>query len=154
MKKIKLISIVLGIILIGGILLKDYLPPRTPIKVVRIYSGLSIPKSTKVINFKEDYSFTGEGKIEVKLKLSDSDIKKIKEECLKLEYKKLTVENLIEDEFLNPDPRFGFNMPNADLRNINTGFYKLKVRDLKNMDFSMLVLNLDNKELSLWALIP
>ena len=45
-------------------------------------------------------------------------------------------------------------MPNIDLRNINDGYYKLKATDLKKLDFTMTVLDLEKNELSIWTLIP
>lgn len=155
MNKKILISLVITVIVVIGItLMNDYLPPRTPVKVARIQSGLNIPKSSSVIDFKENYTFTGEGEIEVKLRLNNSEVETIKNECIKSNFKKLTIENLIEDGFLDTNLQFGFFMPNTDLRNINDGYYKLKATDLKKLDFIITVLDLDKNELSIWTLIP
>jgi hypothetical protein len=72
----KIAVILFGIVLITFLLLNDYLPPRTPIKVAKIHSGLRISKSATVIYFKEDYAFTGEGQVEMKIKIT-----KCKSQC-------------------------------------------------------------------------
>ena len=149
-----LIATVLGLLIFLAFILKDYLPPRTPIKIARIQSGLNIPMSSKVIDFKEDYTFNGEGQIEIKLELDSLDLNTITKECLESDFKELTIDNLIADGFLDTNPQFGFFMPNTDLRNINDGYYKLRAIDLKKLDFTITVLNLDKNELSIWTLIP
>jgi hypothetical protein len=150
----KIAVILFGIVLITFLLLNDYLPPRTPIKVAKIHSGLRISKSATVIYFKEDYAFTGEGQVEMKIKIAKSDIEDLEKECLKSGFKTLTTDNLIESGFLDSNHQYGFKIPNTDLRNINKGLYKLNATDMENQDFSITVLNLDNNELSIWTLIP
>lgn len=153
-RKIIVAVVLTGIVLVAILFLNDYLPPRTPIKVARIHSGLDISKSSTVINFKEDYSFIGEGQVEIKLKIANSDIEYLEKECLKSDFKELSIENLINSGFLDSNPQLGFKMPNTDLRNIRKGLYKLNATDMEKLDFTMTVLDLDNNELSIWTLIP
>ena len=153
-RKIIVAVLLIGMVIVEMFLLNDYIPPRTPIKVARIHSGLDISESSTVIDFKEDYSFTGEGQIEIKLKITNSDIENLEKECLKSDFKKISTENLINSGFLDSNPQIGFNMPNADLRNIKKGLYKLNARDTEKLDFTMTVLDLERNELSIWTLIP
>jgi hypothetical protein len=73
MRKVILFSIV-GLLVTVGILYSifwNHLPPRTPHKIARIESGLSIPGSWKVSEFKDNWSFTGDGFVLVVFDLDD-----------------------------------------------------------------------------------
>lgn len=73
----KKMTIALSVVIITAsvfVILKylDYLPPRTPLKIARMQSNLNIPHDARVIDFKEEYSFTGEGYIYILMGLNDA----------------------------------------------------------------------------------
>lgn len=139
---------------IGAFTYRDYLPPRTPYKIARIESNLRISKDFKVKDFEENYSFSGEGFVYVVFKLDDQQIESVIQECQKNNYKVLNTINLINDGFLSSDPNYGIGLHKKNIRDIKEGYYQLKAKDLKNMDFSITVLDKANKELIIYVSIP
>lgn len=132
----------------------NYLPPRTPYKAARIQSNLKIENSFKVLDFTEEYTFTGEGIINIVFQLDEKEVETLELSCKNKGYKKVTNENLIEDGFLDKDPELGMNLYSRDIRDIDNGYYRLVARDLYNMDFGITVLDISKKELIIYVGIP
>lgn len=132
----------------------NYLPPRTAYKVARIQSDLKIQSDFEVLDYTEEYTFNGEGVINIVFKLSDIELESLMQVCEKKGYKKTTVDNLIKDGFLNENPDYGMQLYNRDIRKVTNGYYKLKAKDLSKMDFSITVLDILNKELIIYVNIP
>lgn len=133
---------------------KDHLPPRTPLKIARIQSGLDIPQGIQIIDFKEEYSFNGEGYIYVLLKLDGKTLQDIIKECIKKRYIKLTIENLVEDKFIQPNSEYGIKLYDKDITSIKKGYYKLNAIDLNKLDFRITVIDEQKKELIIYINIP
>ena len=152
MKIFKLIILFCIVILSTIYFFKNYLPPRTAYKVARINSDCIIKDEFKVIEFKEEYSFNGEGFINIIFKLSKNEIFNLTQSCKEKNYKKNTIENLIKDKFID-DNEHGINLYSRDIRKIN-GYYKLSSKDLKKLDFSITVLDTLNNELIIYVSIP
>lgn len=132
----------------------NYLPPRTAYKVARIQSNLRIENSFKVSDFTEEYSFTGEGIINIVFQLNEKEVETLEASCKEKGYKKVTVENLIDDGFLEKDPKMGMNLYNRDIQKIDNGYYRLVARDLYNMDFGITILDISKKELIIYVSMP
>ena len=147
-------SVIFVFIAIGYYVFSDYLPPRTPLKIVRLKSGLKVPKSIQVLDFEENYSLTGEGYEFVVIKLNKDDVNSIMHECICKKYKKLTIDNLVKDGFIDRNPEFGIILPKKDIRSINEGYYQLNVTDLQQMDFSITILDMDKGELIIYVSFP
>jgi hypothetical protein len=147
--------ILLIIVLIIFLLYKyhDYIPPQTPLNYARIESNLNLEKSNKILEFDENYSFTGEGYRYIKIKINVSQIKSIILSCKEEKYKLLTQDNLITDGFLNNNTEYGISLPKGDIKNIK-GFYKLEAKDLKELDFGISILDTLNQELIIYRNIP
>ena len=47
----------------------------------------------------------------ISIKLNQDERKPIIRECVDGMYKKLTIDNLVKDGFLDPNPEFGMNLP-------------------------------------------
>lgn len=132
-----------------GILIEN-----TPLGRARSYSGFQLPENSKILAFEEQYSFTGEGFIFIKVKLSDLQLKMIQKECFEEGYKALTIENLISDKFLDMNPEYGIKLPKIDIRSIRSGYYKLESIDLKNLDFNISIVDSFNKQIIIYVGFP
>jgi hypothetical protein len=153
----KMILIIGALVVIVFLLFKynDHLPPRTPLKIARIQSGLDIPKDIQIIDFKEEYSFSGEGFIYVLLKLDDKDLDYVTKECIKNKYSKLTIDNLVTDKLIHSDTKeYGYTVYDKDITSIKEGYYKLNAIDLNKRDFTITVIDEQKKELIIYISIP
>src|SRR6185437_9273922 len=66
----------------------DYLPPRTPAKVARIYSGLPVSSRVRTISFREQWSpIAGDGVVELRLQLDEKQFKAVQRAALIHGYK-------------------------------------------------------------------
>ncbi len=147
--------------LIGGIVIafsfllcSNYLPPRTAYKAARFHSDLKIHSDFKVLNYTEEYTFNGEGVIDIVFLLDEVELEGLIQACKKKGYKKTSLDNLVADGFLNQNPDYGLQLYSRDIRKITNGYYKLKARDLSKMDFTIVVLDILNKELIIYVNIP
>lgn len=133
----------------------DYLPPRTPLKIARIQSGLNLPKDLQIIDFKEEYSFNGEGFIYILLKFDNKTLESVIKECIKEKYSKLTIDNLVAEELIHFDTKkYGYTIYDKDITLIKEGYYKLNAIDLDNGDFTITVIDEQKKELMIYVSIP
>lgn len=151
---LKVCSVIFVILIIGYYVFSDYLPPRTPLKSVRLNSGLKISRDIQVLDFEENYSSTGEGSEFVVIKLNKDEVSSVMQECINKKYKKLTIDNLVKDGFLDRNPEFGISLPKKDIRSINEGYYQLNANDLEQMDFGITVLDIDKGELIVYVSFP
>jgi hypothetical protein len=148
-------SILCVIIGIGYYIFYDNLPPRTPLKIARLRSGLDIPREMKIADFKEVYSSTGEGEIYVLLKMDETTLENIVQKCKQGNYKKLTVENLLADKLIDASTMgFGYNIHGKDITLIKEGYYRLEAYNLMEMDFCITVLDVEKKELIIYVSFP
>jgi hypothetical protein len=157
MKKIILIisTFVLAVIILLFYNYKDYLPPRTPMKIARVESGLEIPQNIQIIDFKEEYSFTGEGYVFVLMKFNDIALDDVMHECINKRYKKISIENLMIDKLINPNNKdYGFVINSKKITTINDGYYKLNAKDLNKRDFSIVIIDKKKKELIVYVSFP
>ncbi|HEX7413160.1 MAG TPA: hypothetical protein VF411_03860 [Bacteroidia bacterium] len=155
MKASKIIIIVFSSLVLGLLIykVKNYIPPRTPIKIARIESNLDLSNDSRIIDFEENYSFTGEGYQYLVVKLDSNEFKHNINECNQKNYKTLTIENLITDKFLDSDPSFGITLLKKDIKTIK-GYYQLHANDLSKLDFGISVLDTVNKELIVYRCFP
>lgn len=152
--KILLIAISL-IVLLLGYFFRDHLPPRTPLKIARLQSGLDIPNSVQIIEYKEEYSFTGEGFIYVELKFNKEEFDKVFINSHKNGYKKLILKNLILDKLIYSQTKeHGYTVYNLDITKIKNGYYKLNARNLDNLDYGITVIDFQKKHLIVYISIP
>lgn len=141
--------------IIGYIIFYNWLPPRTPLKIAQVHSGLNIPRNVNVINFNEAYSFNGEGEIYILIKMNEETTQNIVKQCTKKLYKKLTIENLIADKLVAPSTiKDGYNIHGKDITAIENGYYRLVVTNLQEMDFKIVVLDIEKRELVVYVSIP
>lgn len=126
---------------------------RTPHKIASEQSGLKLSKTIKILDFKENYSDTGEGFIYIVFGLTDKEFDNILKESINLNYKKLSVVNLVNDGFLDEDPNYGLKLYNKDIRDVE-GYYKLTAKDLSSMDFSISVIDEVNSQLIVYVSFP
>ncbi len=130
--------------------------PKTAYNVARKRCDLEIKETYKVLDYTEEYSFNGEGVVNIIFQLNNKDLEDLAESCKKKKYKAVTLKNLIDDEFIDDNSIYGINLYNRDIRRIanGEGYYKLKSKDLKKLDFSITVLDITNKELIIYVNIP
>lgn len=133
----------------------DHLPPRTPLKIARVQSGLDIPKDVQVADFKEEYSFSGEGFIYVLIRLDEKTMNNIIQKCIKEKYSKLTIDNLIADKLIHPATKeYGYKIYDKDITSIKEGYYKLNAIDLNKLDFGITVIDEQKKEVIIYISTP
>ena len=142
-------------LIVGYVCFYNYLPPRTPLKIARVQSDLQIPSKWELLDFKEEYSFNGEGEIYILFQMSEVEIENIIQESIGKKYKKLTQENLISDKLLNESTmKTGYNIHGKNLSEITNGYYRLEANNLNGMDFGLTVLNIEKMELIVYVSIP
>ena len=140
--------------ILGVIRYKDNLPPRTPYKIARVETQLTILNTFKVKEFEENYRINGSGLICIVFELNEKELENVVRECQKDKYKEVTIENLIEDGFLDSKTEYGPFLYKRNIREIQEGFYQLKKNSLKNMDFTITVIDKEKRELIVYKNIP
>jgi hypothetical protein len=109
------------------------LPPRTPQKVARLVSGLSIPRGAKVIEYNEQWNdFNGNGYSLIVLKIEEKSFEKIFQEAKLLNFKMLPITEDIYEPF------------NELANEIRNGVYKIDIDKEGSMSFSGTIINYDN----------
>jgi hypothetical protein len=132
------IPAVVGIIILAllgiYIIYQDNLPPRTPQKVARLISGLSIPNSSRVVEFQDQWNnFNGNGFSFIVLQLDDQSFTKLYQESKDKGYKILPIIEKI----------YG---PLKDISEKKTeGVYKVVIDDEAGMSFNGTMLSSDDK---------
>ncbi len=129
---------------------------ETAHEIAKQRSDLRIKKSYEILEFTKDFSFTGSGIINIIFRLNENEVRELVHICRNKNYKSLTVNNLVKDGFLDTSPEYGKTLYSRDIRVManGVGYYKLKARDINNLDFSMTVLDVTNKELIIYVSIP
>ncbi len=152
-RKILFILVGVSVIVLFSLLFnQNYLFFRRPYRIARKQSKLNISSNIKI--FEEKYSFTGEGFIFIVFDLTEQELKSLILSCKKRNYKKLTVDNLIKDGFLESGSGYGIRLYNKDIRKIKYGYYLLEARNLNSLDFGITVLDIKNKELIIYIIFP
>jgi hypothetical protein len=88
----KIVVVVVSVAVVGALYFfnADHLPPRTPVKVARVVSGLAIPSSARVLAYESEWqSFNGDGFTQVKLKLTPGEFARLAREAPRAGYKSL-----------------------------------------------------------------
>jgi len=124
----------------------DYLPPRTPLKIARIHSGLNISNKSQLVSFEEKYSFTGEGFIYIRFMLNDVEISRIIKECINKKYTILSEKNLLKDNL-----SVGFKLRNKNIFDIKSGYYHL-IGNIKEISFTITVIDDVKNELIIYTI--
>ena len=102
MKKV-ILYLIIGLVVVIGILYVifwNHLPPRTPHKIARVQSGLSIPGSWEVREFKDNWSFTGDGFVLVVFDLDDRQQEKLLKQKEAKAFTSFPVLDQLQDTFL------------------------------------------------------
>ena len=158
MIKIRLVLFLLFLISSLGIVLfyfkSDYYKNKSRINRVETLSGLDFPKSTEILDFKEIYTFTGEGYLAVDLKIDKTNFEYLISQSKENGYKKLTSNNLVEDTVLKKDSSQSFIFSNIDLEIIKEGYYKFVLNDGNRMDYVMSLLDVSNNKAFIYASFP
>jgi hypothetical protein len=138
--KISLIGLlVIAIMVILYIINKDSLPPRTPHKVARLISGLSIPDDSKVLEFKDQWSnFNGNGYSYIVIRLDNNSFEKIYKEANEGDYRNLPI---VEDIY-------GPLKTVSDKQTV--GVYKVSIDDESTMSFQGTVLSENDKSVMVY----
>ena len=91
-KKIAALGAIILAVIAVYIFYQDSLPPRTPHKVARLISGLSIPDDSRVIEFKDQWNdLNGNGFSFIVIQLDDKSFNKIYQEARESDYKALPI---------------------------------------------------------------
>lgn len=118
------------------VLFRDSLPPRTPLKVARLISGLSIPGDVKVIEFKDQWNdFNGNGFSLIVLRLDDKSFDKIYREAKSIDYRELPINENIYGPLKNIS------------ENTKKGIYKVQIDDESSMSFEATLLSEDDNNI-------
>jgi hypothetical protein len=121
---------------------KDSLPPRTPQKVSRLISGLSIPRDAKVVEFKDQWNdFNGNGFAFIVLSLEEESFNKIYQEAKSLHFKTLP----IKENIFGPLNDFSEKKTN--------GIYKIQIDNEASMSFSGTVLSTDDNSVIVYVAV-
>lgn len=138
-------SIIGFLILSLGVLyytFRDSLPPRTPKKIARNISGLSITGDYRVLSFNEEWSdFTGDGSLTVEIELESDKIDNLIQECKKSGYQALPFKDL--PSVLDP----GLFLKDSD------GFYKIRTHNKRATAFDISVLDTKYKRLRVYVFV-
>ncbi|PZX56804.1 hypothetical protein [Algoriphagus chordae] len=117
----------------------DNLPPRTPQKVARIISGLSIPRDAEILEFKDEWNnFNGDGFSFIVLQLDNESFKEVYQESKSLQFDHLPLSDSIHG-------------PLKDFSNKNkVGLYKVEIDNRKSMSFSGTLLSEKNNTIAVY----
>lgn len=115
---------------------RDNLPPRTPKKVARLISGLSVPIGSSVIEFQDQWNdFNGNGYSFISIQLSDKSFDELYNEAQDEGYRKLPITENI----------YGPLKAVSDTTKL--GIYKVVIHDEESMSFDGAILSVDDKRL-------
>jgi hypothetical protein len=115
---------------------EDSLPPRTPIKIARLISGLSISSEITFEKPIDTWAPNGDGEVLVKGILSDKELNDLIEDAKANHYRTLPIkEDLGTIIILN------------DLIKIQKGFYKIEIDTVDTRDYNLTIIDIDKKEL-------
>jgi len=130
---------------LGGLLLtltviyfynEDSFPPRTPRKIARLISGLSISRGTGLEKSIDIWAPNGDGEVLVKGILTDQELYDLIEEAKTKHYKELPIKENIGPAII-PDGL-------VDGRN---GFYKIELDKVDTRGYYLTIIDVDKKEL-------
>ena len=92
MEKRHLVSIAAVVVCVGALYwaLGDHLPPRSPRKVARLVTGLSIPPGAEVVSFNDQWNVFGDGLAEVEFALDPVSFETLKRQAAERGYRPLS----------------------------------------------------------------
>jgi hypothetical protein len=130
---------------LGGLLLtltvfyfynEDSLPPRTPRKIARLISGLSISRETKLEKSIDIWAPNGDGEVLVKGILTDQELSDLIEDAKMKDFKTLPIR-----------VNLGSATIDDDLFERGNGFYKIEIDKDDPRDYYLTIIDVDKKEL-------
>lgn len=132
-------------ILFGGLILvfvayfsyPDLFPPRTPLKVARLTSGLDISKELKFEMLQDDWAPNGDGTTLVRAKVSDKELSELIRQAIEKNYKRLPIKE--------SSPDLSIPIGIADGMN---GYYYLKQDNDDPRDYTITIIDTEKKEIS------
>lgn len=124
----------LGLVLlaIAYLIFPNQLPPRTPLKVARIVSGLEISREIEFEMVQDDWAPNGDGTTYVKARLTDEELSELIRQTTQKDYKSL--------------PLPYDNVPEGIADGMN-GYYFLKLDNKDPRDYTLTVIDSDKKEI-------
>lgn len=140
MKKRYRVLIFIGVLLlIGYTFYPDSLPPRTPIKVARLVSGLKMPEGIKFELLQDDWALNGDGTTHVKAKLTDKQLTELIRQATEQKYNALPVMEKSSELFI-PE----------GIADMQKGYYKLEIDESDPRDYTLSIIDSDKKEMTVY----
>lgn len=139
--------ILIGILAIGiclYIVYNDYMPPRKPIKVARIISGLPLSSDLQINVFDEKTSITGDYQINIRISLNDGQITELSSLVQSKGFMSLPI---IGNNCLPLDGFWSRYRSALECK----GYYSLKNNDSK---CNITILDLEKKKLCIYEIYP
>ena len=127
----------LGLVLLplAYLIFPNQLPPRTPLKVARLISGLEISKEIEVEMIQDDWALNGDGTTYVKARLTDRELSELIRQATQKDYKSLPLPHK--------------NIPVGIADGIN-GYYFLELNKDDSRDYTLTVIDSDKKEITVY----
>ena len=127
----------LGLVLLplAYLIFPNQLPPRTPLKVARLISGLEISKEIEVEMIQDDWALNGDGTTYVKARLTDRELSELIRQATHKDYKSLPLPHK--------------NIPVGIADGIN-GYYFLELNKDDSRDYTLTVIDSDKKEITVY----
>ena len=120
----------------------DSLPPRTPQKIARIVSGLSIPRDADILEFKDEWSsFNGNGFTFCVLRLDSKSFNRIYQESKSLRFEALP----LNDSIYGPLRVFS----DGKL----SGLYKIEIDEKNSMSFSGTIICKESNTIAVYVAV-
>ncbi|KAA9332742.1 hypothetical protein [Adhaeribacter soli] len=135
-KKYKALIFIGVLLLIVYLIFPNSFPPRTPLKVARLVSGLKIPGDIRFKMLQDDWAFNGDGTTHVKAKLTDEQLNEILQQATDKNYKVLPV--------LEKYSEISIPEGIADMEN---GYYQLDIDKDDPRDYTLTIIDSDKKEM-------
>lgn len=140
MKKLIILVSLLAIAVTVYFIFSDSLPPRTPYKIAKKISSINVKNTFKIEEFHDNLKGgTGvvpSGDLYIRFELTDKQFRKVKQEVIELNYKKLPIKDFIYT------PEFASKA--------NKGYYKLEKSKSDPLDFQLTVLTANNNKLHVY----
>jgi len=130
--------LVLGILILVVVYFtySDSFPPRTPLKVARLVSGLNIANETEFEMLEDDWAPNGDGTTYVKAKLTDKQLRELIEQAIQKKYENLPI------KVFSSDVHIPLNIIEG-----KQGYYLLEVDKDDPRDYTLTIIDSDKKEM-------
>ena len=128
----------LGLLVLGFayITWSDSLPPRTPLKVARLISGLEISNEVKFKMLRDEWSPNGDGVTHIRATLTDQELNDFINQSIQKGYKRLPIKET------SP----GLILPDGATDRMN-GYYRLDQDKEHPGDFTFTIIDAQQKEM-------